>query len=175
MKSGKSFELISHFAPLKYTSIPFGLFQSVRNVRDDGVCSRNGISLGAQKINSIEQILDKKLAVVGIDEIHMFAEQEVENIKKLLEQGTKVIISGLDMDCYGRLFPIVKKLLELGPKEVKYRRSVCEICGNPTAVYTQILKEGKPVLTGLPLVVPDDGTYIYQATCPHCFVKSNLV
>ncbi len=175
MKSGKSFELISHFAPLKYTSIPFGLFQSVRNVRDDGICSRNGISLGAQKIESIAQILDKKLAVVGIDEIHMFPEQEVENIKKLLEQGTKVIISGLDMDCYGRLFPIVRQILELGPKEVKYRRSVCEICGNPNAVYTQILKEGKPVLAGLPLVVPDDGTYIYQATCPKCFVKSNLI
>lgn len=175
MKSGKSFELISHFAPLKYTSIPFGLFQSVRNVRDDGICSRNGISLGAQKIESIAQILDKNLQVVGIDEVHMFAESEVENIKKLLEQGTKVIISGLDMDCYGKLFPIVRKLLELGPKDVKYRRAVCEICGNPNAVYTQISKDNKPVLAGLPQVVPDDGTYTYTATCPKCFVKSSTV
>lgn len=172
MKSGKSFELISNFAPLKYTKISFGLFQPSRNVRDDGICSRNGISLNAQKLSSLSELLGRNLQVVGIDEVHMFDESEVENIKKLLQQGSRVVVSGLDMDCYGQMFPIVKKLLELGPKEVRYKRAVCEVCGQPTAVYTQILNQGLPVLAGLPSVVPDDGTYIYKPMCANCFKKA---
>lgn len=172
MKSGKSFELISNFAPLKYTKINFALLQPERNVRDEGICSRNGISLNAQKVRSLSEAIDKNLEVVGIDEVHMFEEAEVENIKKLLQKGTKVIVSGLDMDCYGQMFPIVKKILELGPKEVRYKRAVCEVCGEPTAVYTQILDNGQAVLCGLPSVVPDDGRYTYKPMCSHCFKKA---
>jgi thymidine kinase len=171
MKSGKSFELISNFAPLKYTKINFGLFQSSRNVRDNGISSRNGISLNAQKVQSLSEIMDKDLQVVGIDEVHMFEECEAENIKKLMQKGVRLVISGLDMDCYGQMFPIVKKILELGPKEVRYKRAVCEVCGQPTAVYTQILNNGEAVLTGLPSVVPDDGTYTYKPMCACCFKK----
>lgn len=49
MKSGKSYELISLFAPLNYTKLKFGLYQSERNVRDSFVASRNGVQLGSGK------------------------------------------------------------------------------------------------------------------------------
>jgi thymidine kinase len=53
MKSGKSFELISNFAHLKYTNIPYAIYQSSRHVRDSGVKSRNGAVLEAQLVKDI--------------------------------------------------------------------------------------------------------------------------
>ena len=50
MKSGKSYDLISYFAPLRYTDIPFAVYQCKKNVRDVAVQSRNGSLLDAKKI-----------------------------------------------------------------------------------------------------------------------------
>ena len=72
MKSGKSFDLISHFAPLKYTNIPFALYQSAKNVRDAEIWSRNGISLEAKKVHDLSETLASCAKVIGIDEVHMF-------------------------------------------------------------------------------------------------------
>jgi len=70
------------------------------------------------------------------------------------------------------MFPVVKKLFELGPKEVKYKRAVCEICKKPEAIYTQIYKNNKPVLNGLPSVFSDNGKYTYAPVCRNCFVNN---
>lgn len=172
MKSGKSFELISRFAHLKYTEIPFGLFNSSRNVRDKQVSSRNGgLELVAKKVKSLSEIKAKKFKIIGIDEIHMFDERDVPAIEQFLKQGTEVVVSGLDTDYRGRMFGIIGRLLELGPKKVIYRRAVCEKCHLPKATHTQILKNNKPVLVGLPPVVPEDGTYAYQPLCRSCFIR----
>jgi thymidine kinase len=171
MKSGKTYELISLFAPLSYTKINFKLYQSVRNVRDEFIESRNGVHLQAQKIKHLSEILDTAPDVIGIDEIHMFPAAEIDALEELLKRGKRVVVSGLDTDYKGKLFDTVARLFELGPKEIKYRRAVCETCKTPDAIYTQILGNGTPVVAGLPPVVPDDGTYSYQASCRNCFVK----
>lgn len=171
MKSGKSYELISYFAPLNYTRMKFGLYQSVRNVRDAFIESRNGVKLEAKKIDSLFDILNDDVEIVGIDEIHMFHSDEIHAIEILLKKNVKVMVSGLDTDYQGKLFDTVAHLMELGPKEIKYRRAVCDTCFAPQAIYTQIFKEKKPVTSGLPPVVPDDGTYNYSAACRDCFQK----
>ncbi len=89
MKSGKSFDLISYFAPLKYTKKKYGLFQSARNVRDGQIESRNGVLLEAKKVSSFEEILNEDYEVIGIDEIHMFEPSEYANIKKLSTKESK--------------------------------------------------------------------------------------
>lgn len=173
MKSGKSLDLISFFAPLAYTDLKFSLYQSRRNVRDEFIQSRDGVKLNAKKVASLFEILEEGLQdVVGIDEIHMFKQEDVSAVDRLLRQGTRMIISGLDTDYQGRLFDTIVRLLELGPKEIRYRRAVCEICRSPQAIYTQIVKDNKPITIGLPPVVPDDGTYKYVSVCRSCFIKS---
>jgi thymidine kinase len=172
MKSGKSFELIGHFMPLRYTDIAYGIYQSSKNVRDKNVWSRNGAMLASQKVDDLSEILDKDQRIVGIDEVHMFDEKDIEIVKELLKRGVKVIASGLDTDYRGEMFPSVKRLLELGPKEIKYKRAVCEICKKPDAIYTQIFNGGCPILEGLSSVLPDDGTYAYKPVCRNCFVKN---
>ncbi len=171
MKSGKSYDLISYFAPLRYTNIPHVLYQSKRNVRDEHITSRNGVALAAQKITDLREALAGDWRVVGIDETHMFPASTVEVVEELLKKGVKVIVSGLDLDYRGHMFEIIKGLLELGPKEVRYKRAVCERCKNPEAIYTQVLKMGEPIVADLPPVLPDDGTYTYMTTCRNCFVK----
>ncbi len=171
MKSGKSFDLISHFAPFRYTDIPYALYQSARNVRDEHISSRNGVIIEAEKINTLSEILNKNVAVVGIDELHMFDAADVKVVAELLNRGINVIAAGLDIDYQGRMFEIVKSLLELGPKEVKYKRAVCEVCRQPNAIYSQVFNKGFPLTGGMPSVIPDDGTFTYQPVCRNCFVR----
>ncbi len=171
MKSGKSFDLISHFSPLQYTTSKFALYQPERNIRDTGIESRSGLFIQAKKIKSLQEILNEDLSLVGIDEIHMFEPSDARYIGELLSRGTDVIVSGLDTDYRGELFDMTKKLFELGPREVKYKRAVCNDCKNFTAVYTQIYTSGKPLMGGMPPVIPDDGTFTYEPLCRKCFVR----
>lgn len=171
MKSGKSFELIGYFAPLTYTDISFALYQSSKNVRDENIWTRNGMQLEAKKVDNLDEAMDKEYEIIGIDEIHMFDEEVTQDISELLKKDTEVMATGLDMDYKGVLFPVIKKLFELGPEKVTYKKSVCEICKNPEAIYTQIYKDREPVLDSLPSIVPDDGTYAYKPVCRKCFIK----
>lgn len=173
MKSGKSFELISYFTPLQYTDIPFQVFQPAKNVRDESVWSRNGVSLRAEKVEDLSAAERGGFKVVGVDEIHMFGEEDADVIERLLKDGVRVVVSGLDTDYRGEMFPIMKKLLSLGPKEVKYKRAVCEECKIPDAVYTQVYKDGEPAVDGLPSVLPEDGRFVYKPVCRKCFLKKN--
>lgn len=170
MKSGKSFDLISYFSPLQYTNSKYALFQPLRNVRDTGIESRSGLFIAAKKIKSLQEILNDDLSVVGIDEIHMFESTDAEYVGQLLSRGTEVIVSGLDTDYRGEMFDMVKKLFELGPKEVKYKRAVCNDCKNFSATHTQVYSGGKPLTSGMPPVIPDDGTFTYEPLCRKCFI-----
>lgn len=171
MKSGKSLELIQRFAPLAYTNIPFALYQSTRNVRDEQITSRNGVFMNATKVPSIPEAAPIQYHIIGIDEIHMFPPEDVRTIKRLLQNNVKVIISGLDTDYQGKMFDIIRGLFELGPQEVIYKRAVCEICHAPKAVYSQVLYQEVPLVKGMPPVIPDDGTFTYQSVCRDCFVR----
>lgn len=172
MKSGKSFDLISHFAPLQYADISHVLYQSVRNVRDEKIFSRNGVGIEARKIKSLHEALDHDFSVVGIDEVHMFEPDDVKAISVLLKRGVKVISAGLDMDYKGELFEVVRRLFELAPKEVKYKRSVCEVCHKFSGAYTQVYHNNAPITDGFPSVIPEDGTFTYKPVCHHCFVAA---
>ena len=169
MKSGKSFEMISHFMPLGYTDISFGIYQPIKNIRDENTWSRSGLSVKAKKIQTLYDILENNEAIVGIDEIHMFEESDAKAVSALLKNNVKVFASGLDMDYRGKMFPIIKRLFELGPQKVNYKRAVCEICKKPQAVYTQIYQNGVPITNGVPSIIPEDGTYEYRPVCQNCF------
>ncbi len=127
MKSGKSFDLISYFAPLRYTDIPYVLYQSSRNVRDEHISSRNGVIIEATKVGSLADALDKNFSVVGIDELHMFDPKDVAVVAELLKRGVKVIGAGLDTDYKGKMFDIVKGLLELGPTSATARKQLVRL------------------------------------------------
>ncbi len=135
------------------------------------ISSRIGLNIESQKIKSLSEI-DSSLDIIGIDEIHMFPPEEIKYIEKLLEEGKTIIASGLDLDYQGKLFETIKKLLELGPDKIIYKKAFCEVCQRANASFTQIVnKDGQPVLEGLGSVVPDDGTFVYRSVCRKHFIK----
>ena len=125
----------------------------------------------AKKVGDLSEALEKPYDIVGVDEVHMFDEKEADVIEELLKRGTKVVVSGLYADYRGKMYDIVRRLFELGPKQVTFKRAACEVCKKPDAVFTQILDENGPILGGLPPSIPEDGTYTYKPVCRHCFVK----
>jgi thymidine kinase len=172
MKSGKSLELIARVAPYKFASKQVLFLQPHKNIRDDRVASRAGINVEATKVDSLRQV-DNTYDVIGVDEAHMFSEDDVRHVSVWLREGKEVIMSGLDLDYRGRLIPFMRALLELKPDVIISKVAVCDSCRTYGASFTQIIHNKRPVTKGLPAVVPEDGTYDYHARCRNCFVRPN--
>ena len=175
MKSGKSLELVSQMSPLAYSNVTHRVYQSDRHMRDDQVTSRIGGSLQTIKTHSLLPLLDDEhVEVVGVDEIHMFDVTDITALAGLLERGTRVVATGIDLDHRGELFAPVRALFELGPQTVLHRRAVCDQCRQFNAVYTQVLAGGEPFTEQLApsTPLPDDGTFPYEAPPPHARVRA---
>lgn len=170
MKSGKSHELIASVEPFRYTDQEVVCVQPKANVREQDIRSRVGVSLAAIAIESLND-LNQHFDTLGIDEVHMFHESDAEKINQWLLEGKNIIASGLDLDYRGKLMPIVTRLIELKPDRLINKMSVCDVCKQFNAQYSQVLYNNSPLLNGLTSVIPEDGTYQYEARCRGCFVK----
>ncbi len=171
MKSGKSLELIARVAPYEFAEKRVLYVQTKKDVRDKGITSRMGVNTKALAVKSLNEIKNG-FDVIGIDEIHMFDEADIKFVKKWLEEGKEVYASGLDLDYSATLTPMVRKILELKPERIISKVAVCEVCHDYSAQFTQILHKGEPVLSGLPHIVPEDGTYVYEPRCRKCYVHA---
>lgn len=171
MKSGKSLELLGRMSPYEHTNQEVLYVQPEANVRDHGIQSRLGINATALSVKSLADV-NQPFDVIGIDEVHMFDKVDGFVIDSWLGQNKNIIASGLDLDYRSKMLPIVIRLLELKPDKLIHKLSVCDSCKKYNAKFTQILKNNIPVLGGLPPVVPEDGTYDYQARCRDCFTKN---
>jgi thymidine kinase len=170
MKSNKSHDLLGRMSPYEFTDLTVVKVQPEANVRDEGIRSRLGINATALAVKSLHEIT-QPFDVIGIDEVHMFDEQDADVIDTWLHEDKDVIASGLDLDYQGKMMPLIIRLLELKPDNLIQKKSVCEVCKSYDARFTQILRSNVPVLSGLPPVVPEDGTYDYQPRCRGCFVR----
>ncbi len=171
MKSGKSLELIARVAPYEFADKKVLYVQTKKDVRDEGIKSRIGINTRASRVKSLAEVKNG-FDVIGIDEVHMFDIKDIGMIKRWLGEGKEVFASGLDLDYSATLTPMVRKILELKPDLIINKVAVCEVCHDYSAQFTQILHHGEPVLGGLPHIVPEDGTYEYQARCRACYIHS---
>lgn len=173
MKSGKSAELNARVTPYLHARDTDVLFiQPESNVRDGGIIkSRMGSYAAATVVRSLSEI-EQPFDVVGIDEVHMFKKRDVGIIRNWLHDDRDVFLSGLDLDYRGKMIPIVQRLFELRHDELIMKTAICDECADRhrPAHFSQILRNNVPLLGGLPPVVPEDGTYEYQARCRECFV-----
>lgn len=170
MKSGKSLELIARVAPYEFAEQQVLYVQPDADVRDAGIRSRLGVNTDAVSIASLSEIA-KPFDVIGIDEVHMFHPRDTITVEAWLSQDKAIFVSGLDLDYRGKMPPIIRRLLELKPDTIIAKIAVCDICKKYQAQFSQIIHNGEPVLSGLPIITPEDGTYEYQARCRRCFVR----
>lgn len=178
MKSGKTGRLLSDVSPLEHSSVRYSIFQPASNVRDGAqIKSRNGSVLSSETavhqvatFPSFAELGDTE--VVAIEEFHLFGKELVTTVRELLLAGKVVRAAGLDMNYRGRLTARYADLLALAPHKVIYCKAACELCKNLRAQYTQVFQDGKPVLDGLPEVIPENGAYQYVPVCRSCFKQS---
>jgi thymidine kinase len=168
MKSGKTLELVARTAPYEFAKKKVTYIKPIKDVRSKSIASRAGINAKAVQVNSLADV-NIVADVIGIDEIHMFPASDSKILRQWLKEGREIVASGLDLDYTATLTPTIKALLELKPDTIITKVAVCEECHSYDAKFSQILLEGKPVLEGLPPVVPEDGSYQYQPRCANCF------
>lgn len=137
------------------------------------IVSHNNVQREAYAITSCEDGLqalkacvDESVDVVGIDEIQFFPENIIPIILKLVKDGKRVIVAGLDLDFRCEPFSIVPILMALADKVTKLR-AICVTCGNE-ANFTQRLINGSPASYDDPIILVG-GEECYEPRCRGCY------
>ncbi len=138
--------------------------------KGDYIESRNGLWLDAVTVKMAKDMLDVIKSddeIVAIDEIQFFDKGIVEVVRELVNQGKRVIASGLDLDFRGEPFGSMPELLCLADKVDKLT-AVCMKCGSDRAIRTQRLINGMPADKSSPLIMIG-GDETYEARCIKCY------
>ena len=132
--------------------------------------SRNGLFLEAVKVKhaiNILSVVKPEDEIVAIDELQFFDENIVRVITQLMNEGKKVIGTGLDLDFKGDTFGSMPQLMCIAT-QVDKLHAVCMKCGSDHATRTQRLINGKPADKNSPLIMIG-GDETYEARCIKCY------
>ena len=173
MFSGKSEELMRRLRRSNIARQKTLIFKPKIDIRyvAQNIVSHDGNQLDAFPIGDVQDILAivscNKASVVGIDEVQFFSNDIIHIICQLVEDGTRVIVAGLDLDYRGVPFGPVPTLLAIADHITKLQ-AICNICGND-AHFTQRIVNNKPAQYDDEVVVVG-GQEAYQARCRSCHV-----
>ena len=138
--------------------------------KGDYIESRNGLWLDAIKVKHSIQILSvvkPEDEIVAIDELQFFDSNIVSVISKLMEDGKRVIGTGLELDFKAEPFGCMPELMCIATTVDKLH-AVCMKCGCDHATRTQRLIDGKPADKNSPLIMIG-GDETYEARCIKCY------
>ena len=138
--------------------------------KGDYIESRNGLFLEAVKVKhaiNILSVVKPEDEIVAIDELQFFDENIVRVITQLMNEGKKVIGTGLDLDFKGDTFGSMPQLMCIAT-QVDKLHAVCMKCGSDHATRTQRLINGKPADKNSPLIMIG-GDETYEARCIKCY------
>ena len=169
MFSGKSEELIRRLRRAEIAGQRVLIVKPKLDSRYDigHVVSHAGAKMRAVAVSSPADIpgLVEDYDVIGVDEVQFFAPEILLILDGLVEQGMRVIASGLDQDFRGLPFGPMPELL-CRAELIDKLQAVCQRCSGP-ATMTQRLVDGTPA--------PADGATIilgaieqYEARCRSC-------
>ena len=167
MFSGKTEELIRRMKRAKFAKQNVEIFKPAIDVRysEEDVVSHEGNAISSTPIDSSASILlmSAGVDVVGIDETQFFDEHIVEVCNQLANQGTRVIIAGLDLDFKGQPFGPMPALLAIADEVTKVH-AICVRCGSLAYVSHRLVSNDKQVLLG--------ETQEYEPLCRECYKQA---
>ena len=168
MFSGKTEELIRRLRRARFAKQNVEIFKPRMEVRysEEEVVSHDENAIHSTPVDSSANIflLASGVEVVGIDEAQFFDEGLVDVCNQLADQGTRVIVAGLDMDFKGNPFGPMPDLLSIAEYVTKVH-AICVRCGN-LAQYTHRLSEDDN------LIVLGE-TDIYEPLCRACYAGTH--
>jgi thymidine kinase len=170
MYSGKTEELIRRLKRAKYAKIPFQVFKPIVDNRYDknDIVSHEGFKIEAIAIDRpkhILHLLKEETEIIGIDEAQFFNKEILEVVNELANIQKRIIIAGLDLDCFGKTFGQMGELLALADIVTK-PQAICVICGD-NASKTYRIDDNKEQIS-----VGSFGKY--EARCRKCHDKLNI-
>ena len=131
--------------------------------RSDAVVSHGGKATPCIAVRSSAELLGRlpeDVTVVAVDEGHFFDAQLVGLAETLVERGVDVMVTMLDRDSWGRVFPLVKQLNAVAD-EMVMMHATCARCQRP-ANRTQRLT---PIIDGQMV----GGSESYEPRCLECW------
>ncbi len=175
MFSGKSEELIRRLRRARIAKQRIQVFKPSIDVRysDIEIVSHNGEKIQAEPVKDVAELAKKirpNTDVVGIDEAQFFDNSIVDVVNGLADEGTRIIVAGLDMDFRGEPFGPMPFLMAIADEVLKLH-AICAICGDE-ATRTQRLINGKPASYNDPIVMIG-ASEKYEARCRKHHYVSN--
>jgi thymidine kinase len=152
---------IKHHIDKRYNQVPTCIVSHEGRERFAFVI--NDSSAGFEKIM---ELAHENVDVVGIDEVQFFSTPIFGIINKLVDDGKRVIVAGLDLDFRGEPFGIVPILMAVADEVLKLK-AICVQCGRD-AHHTQRLINGKPAAYDDPVILVG-AAELYEARCRLCF------
>ncbi|MCH8554608.1 MAG: thymidine kinase [Schleiferiaceae bacterium] len=151
MFSGKTEELIRRLKRAQIAKQRVEIFKPAMDTRYDevAVVSHDANSITSTPVDSSANILlmADGMDVVGIDEAQFFDEGIVEVCNQLANNGTRVIVAGLDMDFSGKPFGPMPYLMATAEYVTKVH-AICVRTGNLAHYSHRIVPNTKQVMLG---------------------------
>lgn len=164
MFSGKTEELIRRLKRAKLSNQKVEIFKPIIDIRysETHVVSHDETAIHSTPVENSANILmlSSGVDVVGIDEAQFFDKGLGEVCDKLANQGSRVIVAGLDMDYQGKPFGPMPGLLATAEYITKVH-AICMKCGNVAQYTHRKTTDEKRVLLG--------ETDIYEPLCRKCY------
>lgn len=164
MFSGKTEELIRRLKRAEFAKLKVEIFKPSIDLRYDAkdVVSHDANTIRSTPVDSSVNILllANEVDVVGIDEAQFFDTELVNVCNQLANNGTRVIIAGLDMDYLGKPFGVMPALMAVAEYVTKVH-AICMKCGDIANHSHRITDSDKLVLLG--------ETDAYEPLCRNCF------
>ena len=133
MFSGKTEELIRRLKRARIAQQKVEIYKPVIDTRydEEDVVSHDANSIRSTPVTSSNQILlmANDFDVVGIDEAQFFDDELASVCNILANNGTRVIVAGLDMDYLGKPFGPIPALLATAEYVTKVH-AICPYCGD---------------------------------------------
>ncbi len=171
MACGKTLELVRHLHIFHEQRIPLICLRPAIDTRSPTVQSRSGLLHDATAIGT-DDLLALKGAMIGkvviaIDEVQFFSVTIVSILLDELRKGKTILVSGLDTNFRGTLFPTSQAIMALPETIIQRLRAVCSVCHQYNATRTQRLRNGAPVSIDDPDVLIEEAqsTTTYEARC----------
>ena len=167
MFSGKTEELIRRMKRAKFARQSVEIFKPAIDTRysEENVVSHEGNSIHSTPVESPYSILllGSETEVVGIDEAQFFDDNLIQVCNELANQGTRVIVAGLDLDFMGVPFGPIPALCAIADDVTKVH-AICVKCGNQAYISHRTVNDSKRVLLG--------EQHEYEPLCRVCYLET---
>jgi len=170
MYSGKTEELIRRIKRAVFANQKYQLFKPSKDDRysKDEVKTHYGQGLKAVVVKSSFELLDKiqpDTKIVGIDEGQFFDEDLIYVCQKLKQDyHIDVVVSGLDMNCFGKPYRLMSDLAAISNDCIKLK-AVCVDCGKDAYISHILIEDKSGEVVG--------GADTYVALCEKHYVIKN--